>query len=274
MAAAAVPAAGAALWIPIRDRLPNTDLALALVLVLAAIGWRAGGRATAVGALSAGASFDLLATRPYGTLAISRGTDVLTALILVATGALVGLGASRLARYRSSESSRADAMAVFMEASGLMATGQERQLVAAALATELERELGLEECRFVAEPPTGAHPTVARDGNLVGLVASGGEAQGRIDLPIWCQGEVVGHYQLVLGAGRPSRQDLRVAISLADQAGAALSAPFPDPPPRPALRAVPIRPGPLEGGGPAQGGQNPSAPGFTPGARGGLTAAV
>jgi K+-sensing histidine kinase KdpD len=238
VAAGAVPAAGSAAWIPIRDRLPNTDLALALVLILAGIGWRAGVRATAIGSLSAGLSFDLLATRPYGTLAISQGTDVLTALILVATGILVGLGASRLSRYHSSESSRADTLAIFMEASDLVATGQERKLVAAALATELQRELSLMDCLFVPEPPRGLHPTVARDGSLVGLVTSDPKRDRRIDLPIWSQGEVSGHYQLILGTRRPSREDLRMAISLADQAGAAMSAPRPDPPP-PVLRALP-----------------------------------
>jgi hypothetical protein len=228
---AAVPAAMAGAWVPVRDHLPNTDLALVLVLVIGSVGWMAGWVATIGSSLAAGIAFDVLDTRPYGTLAIARGSDLLTALLLVITGALVGTGAARLARYRHSEESRADALAVVMEASGLVATGQERRLVAEALSAELQRELQLAECTFRPEPPTGARPTVARDGSLVGLIAgtrTGGPTV--IDLPVWSQGDVVGHYQLVLGRTAPSKHELRIALSLADQAGAAMAGYHPDPP--------------------------------------------
>lgn len=234
---AALPVAAAAAWVPARDHLPNTDLALLLVLVIGAIGWMGGWIATIGASLAASIAFDVLDTRPYGTLAISRGSDILTALLLVVTGVLVGSGSARLARYRHSEDGRADALAVVMEASGLVATGQEQRLVAEALAAELKRELQLEECTFRPEPPTGTRPTVARDGSLVGLTAA--NRAGRptvIDLPVWSQGEVVGHYRLVLGRAAPSQYELRLALSLADQAGAAMAGyrppPSPSGPPR------------------------------------------
>ena len=228
---AALPVAAAAAWVPVRDHVANTDLALVLVLVIGAIGWMTGWVATVGSSLAAGVAFDVLDTRPYGTLTISRGSDILTALLLVATGILVGTGAARLARYRDSEDSRADALAVVMEASGLVATGQEQRLVAEALAAELKRELRLAECTFHLEPPTGTRPTVARDGSLVGLI-SGNRAGGPmvIDLPVWSQGDVVGHYQLSLGRAEPSKHELRVALSLADQAGAAMAGYRPSPP--------------------------------------------
>ena len=229
---AALPVAVAAAWIPGRAHLPNTDLALVLVLIIGAVGWMAGWVASIGAALTASMAFDVLDTRPYGTLAISRGSDLLTALLLVVTGVLVGSGAARLVRYRHTEDSRADALAVVMEASGLVATGQEQRLVAEALAAELKRELQLVECTFRPEPPTGTRPTVARDGSLVGLITrNGAEGQLLIDLPVWSQGDVVGHYQLFLGRTEPSKQELRVALSLADQAGAAMAGYRPDPPP-------------------------------------------
>lgn len=222
--AGAVPVGVAAAWIPLRDRLPNTDLALILVVVIAAVGSAGGVTAALVSSVAASAAFDLLDTRPYGTLAMSRGVDVTTALILLGTGVLVGAGAARLGRYRRSEDSRSDALAVVMEASGLVATGEERELITEALAEELRRSLHLVDCEFEARPPDGRSPVVARNGGLVGLVGTAaGEGTSRIDLPIWCQGDVVAHYRLTFRGRAPSREDLRVALSLADQAGAAMS---------------------------------------------------
>lgn len=238
-AAGLVPVAASAAWVPLRDRLPNTDLALALVLVIGVAGWLGGASASLLAAAAAAVSFDVLGTRPYGTLAISRGTDVTTALALLVTGVLVGVGAARLARYHRTAYGRTDALAVVMEASGLVATGEERRLITAALGAELQRSLELSGCEFRPEPPGGRRPSVARNGGLVGLVpAPQGDAPGLIDLPVWSQGEVVAHYRLTVGKKTPTRDELRVALSLADQAGAALAGGGPSPPPHGRLRLL------------------------------------
>lgn len=240
--AGGLPAAVSASWIPWRDQVPGTDLALLLVLVVAALGWLAGTRPALISAVAAAFSFDVLDTRPYGTLTISRGADLATALTLLITGLLVGAGAARLARYRKSDDERTDALAVVMEASGLVATGEQHQLITEALREELIRTLELLACEFHPRPPSGARPTVARDGSIVGLLTtdSGGRA-AETDLPVWCQGDVVAHYRLTPGSRDLSQPGLRVALSLADQAGAAMSnvAPGCEPPPRPGrLRLV------------------------------------
>lgn len=229
--AGSIPIAVSAAWVPLRDRLPNTDLALVLVLVIATIGWLAGPRASFASAVSAAAAFDVLDTRPYGALTMSRGIDVTTALILLLTGLLVGVGAARLARYQRSEGHRADAFDVVMQASSLVATGEEQQLIAEALSAELLQVLELTDCQLHLTPPNGKRPSVARDGSLVGLLVQGTATE--IDLPVWSQGDVVAHYRLSLGGKRLSREELRVALSLADQAGAAMANTDRDPPPRP-----------------------------------------
>jgi hypothetical protein len=232
--AVALPLALSAAWIPLRDRLPNTDLALLLVLVIGTVGWLAGPPAALTSAVAAAAAFDVIDTRPYGALTMSRGVDITTALILLATGLLVGAGGARLARYRRYQDHRTDALAVVMEASSLVATGEEQRLIAEALGVELSRALDLVACDFHPRPPNGTRPSVARDGSLVGLLTpAGDDTSQRIDLPIWCQGLVVAHYRLTLGSKRPSREELRVALSLADQAGAAMADIHPDPPPHP-----------------------------------------
>jgi hypothetical protein len=229
--AGSIPIAASAAWVPLRDRLPNTDLALVLVLVIATIGWLAGPRASFVSAISAAGAFDVLDTRPYGALTMSRGIDVTTALILLLTGLLVGVGAARLARYQRSEGHRTDAFNVVMQASGLVATGGEQQLITEALSAELLQVLELTDCQLHLTPPSGKRPSVARDGSLVGLLVQGTATE--IDLPVWSQGDVVAHYRLSLGPKKLSREELRVALSLADQAGAAMANTDRDPPPRP-----------------------------------------
>ncbi len=267
--AAVLPVAVSAVWIPVRDRLPDTDLALVLVLVIGTIGWMLGARAALISAVTAAVAFDVLDTRPYGTLTMARGVDVTTALILLVTGLLVGAGAARLARYRNAQDHRSDALAVVMEASGLVATGEEQQLVTEALGAELVRALQLEACEFRASPPDGTRPSVARDGGLVGLLTPRRpEDSRRVDLPIWCQGEVVAHYRFTLGRRSPSREELRVALSLADQAGAAMVTTGdhrPPPPPRPAgLRLLPTSSRPEAG----DAGDTPARAAPSPGGQG------
>jgi hypothetical protein len=90
---------------------------------------------------------------------------------------------------------------------------------------------------------------------LVGLISSSGKGHRQIDLPIWHQGEIVAHYRLTPGKSSPSKDELRVALSLADQAGAAMGNedhPLPEPPDRsdklrliPAISPEEARPGSL-----------------------------
>jgi K+-sensing histidine kinase KdpD len=231
--AAAVPVAVSAAWVPLREHLPNTDLALVMILVIATVGWVAGPVAPLVSAVTAAVAFDVLDTRPYGTLAMSRGVDITTALILLLTGLLVGAGAARLGRFQRTADHRVDALAVVMEASGLVATGEEQRLVTEAMRAELVRALSLEDCEYHADPPTGTRPVVARDGSLVGLIRGVGRSAEQIDLPVWCQGDVAGHYRLTLGQRKPAQDEMRLALSLADHAGAAMTGLSPPPsPPR------------------------------------------
>jgi Domain of unknown function (DUF4118) len=223
LCAAAVAVAVAVAWMPVRERFPGTDLALLLVLVVGVCGWVFGVSAAALSALAAAVAFDVLDTRPYGNLAISRGSDAITAAFLLVTGLVVGVGAARLARYRRGAGRRRDYFAVVMEASDLAATGGGHRLVAEAIGAELTRALMLRGCDFCPLPPDGTRPCVARDGSLVGSIPTGAARLSVLDLPVWSHGEVVGHYQMKLGDKVPSRAELRVAISLADQAGASFA---------------------------------------------------
>src|SRR5262245_65821231 len=75
VAALAAPLALTAILVPFRHDFPNTDAALALVLVVVAVaanGYRLAGY---LAALSAAVWFDFFLTRPYEEFAITRRED-------------------------------------------------------------------------------------------------------------------------------------------------------------------------------------------------------
>ena len=76
----------AAVLAPFRGSLPNTDAALALVLVVAAAGHRAAG---ALAAVSAAVWFDFFLTVPYERLTITRRADIETTVLILAVGVAV-----------------------------------------------------------------------------------------------------------------------------------------------------------------------------------------
>ncbi|MGH7733900.1 MAG: DUF4118 domain-containing protein [Gemmatimonadales bacterium] len=227
-AAGLLPVAVAAGWVPLRDRLPNTDVALVLVVVVAAVGLLAGRLAAVVGSIGAGAAFDLLHTRPYGHLAITHGRDILTTSLLVTAALTAGLVAAGATRYRRAAESDADALALVSDAAGLVATGGDPRLVIEALAGELLSGLELADCRFEPSPPHGSLPVIERDGVIrpaPGVPAGAGTGAGVAVLPVWVAGEVRAHFLLDTGAGpSPTAAQCRLAVSIADQAGAALQA--------------------------------------------------
>jgi hypothetical protein len=227
-----VPACIALAWLPLRDYLPNTDLALVLVVAVAGVGFVSDRLAVVVGSIGAGISFDLLHTRPYGHLTITNGRDELTTAFLVLAGIAMGELASRLARYRRVAASESDAFALVTDAAELTATGSEARLVIEALGEELVRGLGLRECRFEHGSPSGEVPCLARDGGVTRLSpAEAGSAPDELDLPIWAAGNIVGYYRLAIDNpdGLPSKAQGRLAVNIADQAGAALAATGADP---------------------------------------------
>jgi hypothetical protein len=238
-----LPVAVAAAWVEVRGDLPNTDVALLLVLCVGAAGVVGGRWAVLVAALAGAIAFDFFDTPPYGQLFMTRGRDVVTTLVLVGAGVLVGELGVRLRRYRSMAARQSKDFTVMSGAAQLMAFGEDAAMVVAALAGELTTRLGLVDCHFGYGAPIGDRPLVARDGQLVhpGQPQSSPSVE-EIDLPVWVGSEVVGRFRLTLRAGvLPDRERLLAAVGIAEQAGAALAGrhdrtPTPTPPRR--LRLV------------------------------------
>ncbi|MCU1495268.1 MAG: hypothetical protein JWO62_3032 [Acidimicrobiaceae bacterium] len=227
-ASIAVPIGCSAAFIPLRDRLPNLDLALALVVVVMALS--ISGRRTAVigGALAASLSFEFFATRPYDELAIARQPDLETTVVLAIVALVAGECSRRVVRQRVASATQTANFDSVRLAARMLADGNEPIEVVGAVATEIGQLLNLSDCRFEALPPSIGATRVARDGSLVtGSEESSARAKplGWAELPVFSQGEQLGYFALRFAAGsHVGPEQLRVAVTLADQVGAALGA--------------------------------------------------
>ena len=130
LAAIVVPLAVAAILVPFRSSIPNTDAALAMILVVVAVAANGYRLAGILAALSVAVWFDFFLTQPYETFSITRRTDIETTVLLLVIGIAVTeiavwgrrqrLTASRRAGYLDGINSAAQAVAAGGSASALI----------------------------------------------------------------------------------------------------------------------------------------------------------
>jgi K+-sensing histidine kinase KdpD len=223
-------AAGVAL-IPLRDRIDNTNIALLLVVAVVAVA--SGGRrvAAVAAAFSAAAAFNLFQTEPYYSLRIHSSDDVVTTVLLLAVGMVVGELALRGRRARTVAAQEHHDLRSIQGLGRLVAEGEDPSYVLLATASELSHLLHLVDCRFETEPSDDRIlPVIERDGTVQwgpttwesdrwGLPTDG------VTIPVRAQGRLRGRYVLRAPVALPyTRGQLAKAVSLVDQAGAALAA--------------------------------------------------
>jgi hypothetical protein len=227
-AAVLAPVALGLVLLPYRSQIPNATVALgfaALVWLLAAVGTRFTAFITAV---SAAICFDVDFTQPYGSLAISHPQDIEITLLLLVGGLIIGQLAARNRGNRVLLAQQSDDLAHIRSIAELMAEGVEPDVVVGAVAGELQSLLGLSMCWFDTSQPGRPTPTIARDGNVRwGPMWWGVRTLGlpgkEITLDVEHDGRHIGRYALVAEGGTKVRRDqLLTAVTLADQAGAAL----------------------------------------------------
>jgi len=228
-AAVLTPVVVAILLTPWRDRLATADDALLLVVVIVAVATSGRRWAAALCAVSAALSFDFFLTRPYESLRITRSSDLTTEVLLLVVGLLVGDLAARGRHHRTSAREGRDHLAALHAVTELAAAGGEPEDVARLVDVELRRLLTLRSCTY-ATGDGGLAARLRPSGEVrVGAVVWNTQDLGLphrgVDLPVRSGGEVVGHFLLVPEPGVPVGQDvLLVAVSLADQVGAAVAA--------------------------------------------------
>jgi K+-sensing histidine kinase KdpD len=229
-AALAAPPAVAAALLPARASWPNTNVALLLVVVVvavAAIGNRAAG---ALAAVSAAAWFDFFFTRPYERFTIRGSADITTAVLLLAVGVAVSQLAARARRLRVITITDADYLAQIRETAALATSAASPGDVVSHVGEQLTGLLGLDGVRFEYGTLLGHPPRLEPDGTVMTAhgrrdIELAGLPQEELELRTFGNGHYYGRFMMKARPGaRPSRQARLVAVTLADQAGRALSA--------------------------------------------------
>lgn len=215
----------ASVLVTIRGEIQSEVVALVLAATVA-IGARVGGRAAGIAAaLMAAVSYDFFFTRPYLSLKITDGNDILATLLLLVVGVVVGgLAARANADHESAQAAGGQGAAV-RRVLRLAADG-DTFAVTSAVEQELVGLLRLEDCHFTTGtsnlPPLGAggelHDAQLRyhddgfelplEGFTIAVVGSGRQ-----------RGLLVCHPQPDVGVDIASR---RTAVALAEVLGLVL----------------------------------------------------
>ncbi|RSS64732.1 DUF4118 domain-containing protein [Streptomyces sp. WAC06614] len=231
-AALVVPFLVALALVPFRTRLTGTNAALVLVVAVVAVAARGSRLTGAVAALSAAAWFDFLLVPPYLSFGIAGHDDVVTAVLLLVTGLLVGQLAVRTQRMQSAVAVDEADLERLRATARLTEEGTPPEAVVEYVRGELVALLNLRGCRYEPGTPAGMLPRLEHDGSVWrGLEAGGGEAElwpdewpeGPVELRVTGGGHPYGRFLLDPRPGAlPSHQARLVAGVLAAQAGTAL----------------------------------------------------
>ncbi|SEE70521.1 DUF4118 domain-containing protein [Jiangella alba] len=216
----------------VRDDVANANAALGLVLIV--VGVAATGRRVAgvVAALSSAVWFDFFLTQPYQTFTIDDRDDIETAALLT----VVGLAVTEIAlwgrRQQARSSERRGYLDGIVSAARIVASGDD---VPDELIRRVERQiidvLDLDGCRYergAGRQHAELHSdgTVTRRGRPVNVDRDGLPTDDEIELAVEFGGTRRGRFLLTAATAirRPSLEQRLVAVTLAEQVGAALAA--------------------------------------------------
>ena len=228
--AALGPIAAAAALVSVRGAFGATNIALVLVLVVLVAALTGGRMAGAVAAVSSVLAFDFFHTEPYLSLTIDSTNDLITTILLLPIGLLVGTVAARARAARRDADASHDQMHHVHRLAELTARGEDPAVVLDHAQHELIDLLGLTGCRFEALPYETDLPLLERSGAVLTdrhrYTLDGFELPaGGVALPVLARGRPVGRFVLMPTPGTGVSLERRiVAVALADQAGAALTA--------------------------------------------------
>jgi K+-sensing histidine kinase KdpD len=214
------------------DKVPDASAAVGLVLLIVAAavtGLRAAGL---VAAASSAVWFDFFLTQPYRSLAIDSAEDVEVAVLLL----VVGVAVSELALWGQRQ--RADVGRQRGYLAGVMATAESVALdgdlvtVTTSVAERIREVLDLDRCEFVVSPTIPSGPVLQRDGSVtrggtsLDVERSGLPVDRVVLLPVHSGRTPRGYFELTSAShvARPTSDQRRVAVLLADQVAAAPAA--------------------------------------------------
>lgn len=228
--AAGLPLVWCSVAARMRGDVTAATAALVLVAVVVAASATGDRLAGVVAAASGGLWFDYFLTKPFHRFTIEDSDDIEVTLLLV----LVGIGVTELAIWGGRQQAKASRRAGYLN--GLMATSQ---IVSAQVSTtalidqvgaHIAELLEVDACDFVEagairrdSAVLGPDGEVTIRGSLVNVDRDGLPVLGEVVLPARHRGVVEGAFLIVAATRivRPTLEQRRVAVALADQAGAA-----------------------------------------------------
>jgi GAF domain-containing protein len=227
LVSAVVPFVVAAALSLVRDDLSTAASVLVLVLVVVAASSTGVRLAGFLAALSSGIFFDVFLIQPYGTLAVSNPDDVEALVLLLAVGFAVNELALWGRRQQAGASRRLGYLdGVLSAAEKVAARDPDPRDLVALVTSELTGLLGVDGCRFapvaphlrVVVQPDGA---VRSGERVLDVERYGLPTDEEVLLPVRSGGRTVGGFVLTTATRvrRPTPEQLRVAVLLADQVG-------------------------------------------------------
>jgi hypothetical protein len=229
VAAVLLPLAVAAVLLPLRSSWSNTNVALVLVVAVVAVAAIGNRWAGALAAVSAAAWFDFFYTVPYDRFTIARADDIRTAVLLLVVGVAVSQLAARARQLRVVAITDERYLAEIHDTAELTQTARSPDTVVDHVREQLIGLLDLAGCRFEYGTLLGHPPRLEPDGSVVvGFhhfnVEESGLPREEIELRTFGHGQYYGRFMLrPKPESKPSLQARLVAVTLADQAGRALS---------------------------------------------------
>jgi K+-sensing histidine kinase KdpD len=235
LAGLAAPLALAVVLVPFRASFPDTDAALAMLLVVVAVAANGDRLAGVLAAVSAAVWFDFFLTQPYERFTITRRTDIETTVLLLVIGVAVTEIAVWGRRHYTSASRRAGYLDGINNAARAAATGSSTQALIGQVSSQLMQLLSLRSCIFqYGVAGLGRPARLHRDGSVTfgerRWAADGEGFPVDTDMELLVEGGGVfqGRFLMTPVPGtRPGLERRLLAVAFADQVGAALASSHP-----------------------------------------------
>ncbi|HET7801231.1 MAG TPA: DUF4118 domain-containing protein [Humibacillus xanthopallidus] len=241
--AALLPVAVGAVLALLRDSMNQSTAAMVLVLSVVAAAATGDRLCGVLAALTAAGSFDFFLTEPYYSLSIHQSDDLELAIVLV----VVGLAVTEIALWGRRQESTAQRRDGYIQ--GLtqlldLPPDTSEAARAEAIAAAITRTLGADRSEWVAAHPAALDAVVDADGEVrvggsrVAVTRSGLPTEACTAVPVTRGGMPLGHFRVVASTrvARPTQEQLRVAVLLADRMSAVESLPALPAPPEATLR--------------------------------------
>jgi K+-sensing histidine kinase KdpD len=231
LAGLCAPLAVAAILVPFRSSFPNTDAALALLLVVVAVAANGDRLAGILAAVSAAVWFDFFLTQPYQRFSITSRTDIETTVLLLVIGVAVTELAVWGRRQHVAASGRAGYLDGLNSAAQAVAAGDSPAVLIEQVTGQLTQLLSLRSCRFqygiagIGQPARLHHDGSVTAGHLTWDVdAQGFPGDTDLELLVESGGLFQGRFLMAPVPGaRPTLEQRLLAMAFADQVGAALA---------------------------------------------------